>query len=114
VEKLRRNRPSSLLKVKCREVAVRSRREASQVCEAVKESCGEILFFISWIIQGRTDVQIHPRRFVKFRGSLDLAEVQGGYSEKIPNILKLRRGRAVDLESQESLDLHVVSCIGDS
>jgi hypothetical protein len=28
--------------------------------------------------------------------------------------LKLRRGRAIDSESQEPSDLHVVSCIGDS
>jgi hypothetical protein len=51
---------------------------------------------------------------VKFRGSLDLAEVQGGYDEKIPKSLKLRKGRAFDSESQEPSDLHVVSCIGDS
>jgi hypothetical protein len=40
--------------------------------------------------------------------------VQGGYGEKIPKSLKLRRDGAVDSESQESSDLHVVSCIGDS
>jgi hypothetical protein len=44
VEKLKRIRPSSLLKVQCREVVVRSRREASQVGEATKESRGEIHF----------------------------------------------------------------------
>jgi hypothetical protein len=44
VEKIRRNRPSSLLKVNCREAAIRSRREASQVGEAAEESRGEILF----------------------------------------------------------------------
>jgi hypothetical protein len=38
---------------------------------------------------------------VKFRRSSDLAEVQGGYGEKIPKRLKLRRGRAIDFESQE-------------
>jgi hypothetical protein len=40
--------------------------------------------------------------------------VQGGYGKKIPKSLKLRRGRAVDSESQKPSDLHVVSCIGDS
>jgi hypothetical protein len=48
------------------------------------------------------------------RGKSDLAEVQGGYGEKIPKGLKLRRGRAVDSESREPLDLHVVSCIMNS
>jgi hypothetical protein len=51
---------------------------------------------------------------MKFRGSSDLAEVQGGYSEKIPKRLKLRRGGAIDSESREPSDLHVVSCIRDS
>ena len=51
---------------------------------------------------------------MKFRGLLDLEEVQGGYSENIPKGLKLRRDRAVGSESREPLDLHVVSCIGDS
>jgi hypothetical protein len=51
---------------------------------------------------------------MKFQGSLDLAEVQGGYGEKILKGLNLRWSRAVDLEPQESSDLHVVSCIGDS
>jgi hypothetical protein len=45
------------------------------------------------------------------RGPSDLAEVQGGYSEKIPKGLKLRRGRAIDSESREPSDLQVVSCI---
>jgi hypothetical protein len=44
VGKLRRNRPSNLLKGKCREVVVRSRGEASRVDEAVKEFRGETLF----------------------------------------------------------------------
>jgi hypothetical protein len=63
VEKLSRNRPLNFLKVKCREAVVRSRREASQVGEAAKESHGEILFFILWVTQGREDGRNHLRRF---------------------------------------------------
>jgi hypothetical protein len=37
--------------------------EASQVGEVAKESRGEILFFISWITQGRTDNRNPLRRF---------------------------------------------------
>jgi hypothetical protein len=36
---------------------------------------------------------------MKFRGPSDLAKVQGGYDEKIPKVLKLRRGRAVDFRA---------------
>jgi hypothetical protein len=35
-------------------------------------------------------VEIFSRDFAKFRGSLDLAEVQGGYREEIPKGLKWR------------------------
>jgi hypothetical protein len=43
VEKLRRSRPSNSLKDKCREAAIESLREASQVGEQVNESRGETL-----------------------------------------------------------------------
>jgi hypothetical protein len=36
---------------------------------------------------------------VKFWGSSNLVEVQGGYSEKILKSWELRRGRVIDSES---------------
>jgi hypothetical protein len=47
-------------------------------------------------------VEIFCRDFTKFLGLLDLTELQGGYGEKILKSWKLRRGRVVDSESQES------------
>jgi hypothetical protein len=40
--------------------------------------------------------------------------VEGGYSVSVEEGLNLRRGRAVDPESQGPSDLHVISCIEDS
>jgi hypothetical protein len=114
VEKFSRNRPSNFLKVKCREAAVRSRREASQVGEATKESRGEILFFISWVTQGRTDGRNHLRRFREVPRIVRSCRGARRLRREGPKGLKLRRGRAIDPESQEPSDLHVVSCIGDS
>jgi hypothetical protein len=61
-----------------------------------KESRGEILAdsFRRLTKEERT-VEILRGDFTKFRELSDLAEVQGGYSEKVPKGLKLRRGRAV-------------------
>jgi hypothetical protein len=63
---------------------IRSQGEASQVGEAEKESRGEIPFlhFVELYREERT-VEIISGDFAKFRGSSDLAEVQGGYGAKV-------------------------------
>jgi hypothetical protein len=58
VEKLRRNRPLNSLKDKCREAAVESRREASQVGEQVNESRGETLLHFVDSQRGERTVEI--------------------------------------------------------
>jgi hypothetical protein len=56
MEKLRRNRPSNSLKVKCREATVESQREASQVGERANDSRGEKLLRFAESSKGeRTD-----------------------------------------------------------
>jgi hypothetical protein len=71
-------------------------------------------FSFRGLTKEKRKVKIFGRDSAKFRGSSDLAAVQGGHGEKIPKGLNLRRDRAIDSKSQEPLDLHVVSCIRDS
>jgi hypothetical protein len=58
VEKLRRNRPLNSLKGKCREAAMESLREASQVGERANESRGETLLHFVESSKGERTVEI--------------------------------------------------------
>jgi hypothetical protein len=89
VEKLRRNRPLNSLKAKCREVAVGSRRKASQVDERANESRGETLLYFAEFSRGEWTDKIFGRDFTKFREPLDLPEVQGSYSTGMERIQSL-------------------------
>jgi hypothetical protein len=80
----------------------------------VKEPHGDILFFISWVIEGRTDGQNPLRRFHEVLRIVRSCRGARRLQCEGPKSLKLRRDGAFDSGSQESLDLHVVSCIGDS
>jgi hypothetical protein len=86
----------------------------SQVGEAAKESCGEILSFISWIIQEGRDGRNLLGRFREVSRIVRSCRGARRLRHEGPRSLELRRGGAVDSESREPSDLHVVSCIGDS
>jgi hypothetical protein len=86
----------------------------SQVGEAAKEPHGEILFFISWVIEGRTDGRNPLRRFHEVLRIVRSCRGARRLQHEGSKSLKLRRDGAIDSGSQEPLDLHVVSCIWDS
>jgi hypothetical protein len=83
VRKLRRNRPLNSLKGECREAAVESRGEASQIGEAVNESRGEALIHFAESSKGERTDEIFGGDFTKFREPLDLPEVRGSYSASV-------------------------------
>ena len=74
-KKLRRNRPLSSLKAKCREVAVGSRKVASQVGERANESRGETFLYFVESSRGERKDKIFGKDFTRFQEPLDLPEV---------------------------------------
>jgi hypothetical protein len=99
VEKLRRSRPSNSLKDKCREAAIGSSREASQVGEQVNESRGETLLHFVESSKGRTDGRNPLRRFHEVPWAVGSHGGAGRLQCKCGRGSKLRRGRAIDPES---------------
>jgi hypothetical protein len=90
-KKLRRSRPSNSSKDKCREVVLLKVEEASQVGEQTTSLVErhDFFLFVELYEEERTD-EIIRGDFAKFRGPLDLAEVQGGYGGSVKGS-KLRR-----------------------
>jgi hypothetical protein len=65
---------------------VESRREVSQVGERVNASRGQTLLHFAESSKGEWTDKIFGGDFTKFRGSLDLKEVQEGYSVSVEEV----------------------------
>jgi hypothetical protein len=80
--KLRRSRPSNSSKDKCREVVVEVRGKRRRLASRQRVSWRDTSSF-SWIYKEERTDEIIRGDFAKFRGPLDLAEVQGGYGGSV-------------------------------
>jgi hypothetical protein len=92
---------------------VESLREASQVGERANESRGETLLHFTESSKGEDGRSKSSEEISRSSWAVGSHGGAGGY-RSVQKGSKLRRGRAVDPESQGPSDLHVTSCIGDS
>jgi hypothetical protein len=83
VNKLRRYRTLNTHEGSTRSWCLECLQEASQVSEQADKFCGRTRRHFGGLRKGERMVEILRGDFMKFRGPLDLAEVQGGYSVSV-------------------------------